>query len=357
MDDREFRVVLREVPKEIPIEEVKEDLLTQDLPVQSVRRITNRAREPLDLVLVTANTGIDYETKRSFYRIKAAVLARLRGIYPKKINPPPPAQAAPRRAPARAVTQKLSYAKATAGPHTDPPPQTKTNSTPSENIKALMSVISIIEIGEVVLLANKFKAAANPVEKIQILAEHALLVEAIKNSRVAGYLSSVKILHFLRSKPKKKGGVQFECSGRRGSNKKEGSSPPQGDGIIHSSVRALGPNGRPRAPAPSALSTILLHIVFSVQTAAPLRPATLPALPTESPLRRHAPQRILIIHLFFRFEIAVFWKFITNFKNKAIFVKPLRSNRWLPNGVNEAICSEPRALAFPLQGTANPGRT
>ncbi|GBP24650.1 hypothetical protein EVAR_15856_1 [Eumeta japonica] len=73
-----------------------------------------------------------------------------------------------------------SYAKATAGPRTDPPPQTKTNSTPSENIKALMSVISIIDIGEVVLLANKFKAAANPVEKILILAEHAPLVEAIK---------------------------------------------------------------------------------------------------------------------------------------------------------------------------------
>ncbi|GBP21361.1 hypothetical protein EVAR_11960_1 [Eumeta japonica] len=53
--------------KEIPTEEVKEDLLTQDLPGQSVRRITNRAREPLDLVLVTANTGIDQETKRSFY--------------------------------------------------------------------------------------------------------------------------------------------------------------------------------------------------------------------------------------------------------------------------------------------------
>ncbi|GBP34180.1 hypothetical protein EVAR_30733_1 [Eumeta japonica] len=70
-DEREFRVVLRGVPKEIPIEEVKEDLLTQDLPVQSVRRITNRAREPLDLVLVTANTGTDIETKRSFYRIKA----------------------------------------------------------------------------------------------------------------------------------------------------------------------------------------------------------------------------------------------------------------------------------------------
>ncbi|GBP34186.1 Nucleic-acid-binding protein from transposon X-element [Eumeta japonica] len=76
-DEREFRVVLRGVPKEIPIEEVKEDLLTQDLPVQSVRRITNRAREPLDLVLVTANTGTDIETKRSFYRIKAELVNKL----------------------------------------------------------------------------------------------------------------------------------------------------------------------------------------------------------------------------------------------------------------------------------------
>ncbi|GBP95099.1 Nucleic-acid-binding protein from transposon X-element [Eumeta japonica] len=260
-EEREFRVVLRGVPKGIPSEEVKEDLLTQDLPVQSVRRITNRAREPLDLVLVTANTGIDQETKRSFYRIKAVcslsgikveqphkksipgqcfncqmyghsskncfqrarcvkclgdhgtaactrnkdtdgppacVLCKSSGHTanylgcpraPKRITPlknkipPPPAQAAPRRAPARAVTHKLSYAKATAGPRTDPPPQTKTNLTPSENIKALMSVISIIDIGEVVLLANKFKTAANPVEKILILAEHAPLVEAIKNNK------------------------------------------------------------------------------------------------------------------------------------------------------------------------------
>ncbi|GBP07918.1 Nucleic-acid-binding protein from transposon X-element [Eumeta japonica] len=153
-DEREFRFVLRRVPKEIPIEEVKEDLLTQDLPVQSVRRITNRAREPLDLVLVTANTGIDYETKRSFYRIKAVCSlsgcprAPKRNTTQKNKTPPPPAQAAPRRGPARAVTQKLSYAKATAGPRTDPPLQSKINPTPSENIKALMSVISIIDIGK-----------------------------------------------------------------------------------------------------------------------------------------------------------------------------------------------------------------
>ncbi|GBP54960.1 hypothetical protein EVAR_50404_1 [Eumeta japonica] len=92
--------------------------------------------------------------------------------------------AALRRAPARAVRQNLSYAKATAGPRKDPPTNSAPSTSPSEDIKALMLVISIVDIGEIVLLANKFKAAANPVEKILILAEHAPLVEAIKNNKI-----------------------------------------------------------------------------------------------------------------------------------------------------------------------------
>ncbi|GBP72650.1 hypothetical protein EVAR_83160_1 [Eumeta japonica] len=108
-------------------------------------------------------------------------------------------------------------------------------------------------------------------------------------------------------------------------------TPISGRTNVHSSVRALGPNGRPRAPAPSALSTTLLHIVFSVQIAAPLRPATLPALPTESPLRRQPP-RSTVNNIFYHF----------------------RSNHEKRNGANDVICSETRALAFPLQGTANP---
>ncbi|GBP93651.1 hypothetical protein EVAR_66721_1 [Eumeta japonica] len=154
-EEREFRVVLRGVPKESPIEEVNEDLLAQDLPVQSVRRITNRVREPLDLVLVTANTDIDTATKRCFYHIKG------RARYVKCLGdhgtaactrnkdtdgPPACVLSTPCQAPARVVTQNLSYAKATAGPRKDPP----TNTAPSENIKALMSVISIIDIGEIV---------------------------------------------------------------------------------------------------------------------------------------------------------------------------------------------------------------
>ncbi|GBP42669.1 hypothetical protein EVAR_21944_1 [Eumeta japonica] len=69
-EEHEFRIVLQGVHKKLLIEKVKEDL-TQNLPVQSVLQITNRAREPLDLVLVTSNTtAIDNATKRSFSNIK-----------------------------------------------------------------------------------------------------------------------------------------------------------------------------------------------------------------------------------------------------------------------------------------------
>ncbi|GBP92437.1 hypothetical protein EVAR_63187_1 [Eumeta japonica] len=51
-EERELRVLLQGVPKELPIEEVKENLLAQNLPVQSMRRITDPARKPLDLILV-----------------------------------------------------------------------------------------------------------------------------------------------------------------------------------------------------------------------------------------------------------------------------------------------------------------
>ncbi|GBP24896.1 hypothetical protein EVAR_12560_1 [Eumeta japonica] len=42
--------------------------------------------------------------------------------------------------------------------------------------------------------------------------------------------------------------------------------------------------------------------------------------------------------------------------SQLIIIYYFRSNRWLPNGVNEVICSEPRALAFP-SGNGKPGRT
>ncbi|GBP24415.1 hypothetical protein EVAR_19291_1 [Eumeta japonica] len=85
-------------------------------------------------------------------------------------------------------------------------------------------------------------------------------------------------------------------------------------------VRSPAPNGRYRAPAPSALTKLFAFVQIAARD--PPGPAD-----RESARRRHAPQ--LIIYYF-------------------------RSNRWLLNGVNKVICSEPRALAFPLQRTANP---
>ncbi|GBP78568.1 hypothetical protein EVAR_61579_1 [Eumeta japonica] len=64
-------MVLTGVPKEILVEEVKKDLRSQNLPMQSVRRILSRTRESLDLVLVfgTAEAN-DKATKAAFFQIK-----------------------------------------------------------------------------------------------------------------------------------------------------------------------------------------------------------------------------------------------------------------------------------------------
>ncbi|GBP82704.1 hypothetical protein EVAR_64592_1 [Eumeta japonica] len=64
------------------------------------------------------------------------------------------------------------------------PPNNVPNVTSTEDIKILLSVINSIDIDELALLTKKFKAAANPVEKIIILAEHTSLVETIKNNKI-----------------------------------------------------------------------------------------------------------------------------------------------------------------------------
>ncbi|GBP50545.1 Nucleic-acid-binding protein from transposon X-element [Eumeta japonica] len=250
-EEREIRVVLRGVPKELPVDEVKEDLLAQNLPVQSVRRILNRFREPLDLVLVSGTAEAnDKATKAAFFKIRsvcslsgvkaeqprkralpgqchncqsyghssrycfhsarcvkclgdhgtaqctrnrdtdgppACVLCKQRGHTanylgcpraPKRA--PPPEKAAPRRAPARAVSSTLSYARAAAGPR-NAPPAAKNTSTSADDLSQLMSVITVIDTSELAILAKKFRTAANPTEKLICLIEHASLVEAIKN--------------------------------------------------------------------------------------------------------------------------------------------------------------------------------
>ncbi|GBP81164.1 hypothetical protein EVAR_25090_1 [Eumeta japonica] len=86
-----------------------------------------------------------------------------------------------------------------------------------------------------------------------------------------------------------------------------------------SSVRSRCPERIPRA-APSALTKLFAFVQIAARDP--------PALPIESaaPPAIHAPQLIIIYYF--------------------------RSNRWLPNGVNEGDLQ--RAGRWPLQGTANP---
>ncbi|GBP16784.1 hypothetical protein EVAR_13394_1 [Eumeta japonica] len=142
-EEREFRVVLRGVPKELPIEEVK-DLLTEVFPVQSVHWITNGAREPLELVLVASNTtAVADAIKCSILNIKV----------PCRAERP------------RAISANISFSKMTAGLRKNPS-KNVSNGASIEDIKVLLSVVTSIDIGELALLAKKFKATANPMEKI-----------------------------------------------------------------------------------------------------------------------------------------------------------------------------------------------
>ncbi|GBP79878.1 Nucleic-acid-binding protein from transposon X-element [Eumeta japonica] len=250
-EEREIRVVLRGVPKEIPVDEVKEDLVAQSLPVQSVRRILNRFRKPLNLVLVSGTAEAnDKATKAAFFKIRsvcslsgvkaeqprkralpgqchncqsyghssrycyhsarcvkclgdhgtaqctrnkdtdgppACVLCKQKGHTANYLGcprapkrPPPPEKAVPRRAPARAVSAAFSYARAAAGPR-NAPPAAKNSATSADDLSQLMSIITVIDTSELMILAKKFRAAANPTEKLLCLVEHASLVEAIKN--------------------------------------------------------------------------------------------------------------------------------------------------------------------------------
>ncbi|GBP92680.1 hypothetical protein EVAR_81858_1 [Eumeta japonica] len=95
-------------------------------------------------------------------------------------RPPPPEKAVPRRAPARAVSAAFSYARAAAGPR-NAPAAAKNSATSADDLSQLMSIITVIDTSELMILAKKFRAAANPTEKLLCLVEHASLVEAIKN--------------------------------------------------------------------------------------------------------------------------------------------------------------------------------
>ncbi|GBP68224.1 hypothetical protein EVAR_50369_1 [Eumeta japonica] len=101
----------------------------------------------------------------------------------KKSPQPQPGKAAPRRTSARAVSSTLSYALAAAGPRSVPPAVKHNQTSAADDLNQLMSIISIIDTNELVILAKEFRAAASPTEKLICLIEHASLVGAIENNK------------------------------------------------------------------------------------------------------------------------------------------------------------------------------
>ncbi|GBP98126.1 hypothetical protein EVAR_100961_1 [Eumeta japonica] len=94
---------------------------------------------------------------------------------------PPPARDAALRRP-RALSLRLTRRTA-ARPHSIPPTGKQNQTSAANDLNQLMSIISIIDTNELAIFSKKFRAAANPTEKLICLIEHASLVEAIKNNK------------------------------------------------------------------------------------------------------------------------------------------------------------------------------
>ncbi|GBO99313.1 hypothetical protein EVAR_100861_1 [Eumeta japonica] len=143
----------------LPIEEVKDDLCSQNLPVHA--------------------TYAHKDTNGP----SACVLCKQKDHTANYIGcPRAPKRALPREdraAPARAFSNTLGYARAAAGPCSVPPAAKQNQPSTADDLKQLMLIISITDINEPAVLV-KNSAAVNPTEKLISLIEHALLVEAIK---------------------------------------------------------------------------------------------------------------------------------------------------------------------------------
>ncbi|GBP67612.1 hypothetical protein EVAR_98666_1 [Eumeta japonica] len=72
-----------------------------------------------------------------------------------------------REMPARAVSAAFSYARAAAGPR-NAPAAAKNSVTSADDLSQLMSIITVIDTSELMILA-KFRAAANPTENCYAL--------------------------------------------------------------------------------------------------------------------------------------------------------------------------------------------
>ncbi|GBP31348.1 hypothetical protein EVAR_13467_1 [Eumeta japonica] len=171
-EEREIRVVLRGVPKEIPVEECHN--------CQSYGHSSRHCFHSARCVKCPGDHGTAQCTRnKDTDGPPACVLCKQKGLTanylgcpraPKRA--PPPEKAAPRRAPARAVSSTLSYAA--AGPR-NAPPAAKNNPTFADDLSQLMSIITVIDTSELAILAKKFRTAANPTEKLICLIEHASL--------------------------------------------------------------------------------------------------------------------------------------------------------------------------------------
>ncbi|GBP46496.1 Nucleic-acid-binding protein from transposon X-element [Eumeta japonica] len=203
-EEREIRVVLRGVPKEIPIDEPRPTIRRLKPPSSKSGSVCSlsgvKAEQPRKRALPGQCHNCQsygHSSRYCFHSARcvkclgdhgtaqctrnkdtdgppACVLCKQKGHTanylgcpraPKRA--PPPEKAAPRRAPARAVSSTLSYARAAAGPR-NAPPAAKNNSTSADDLSQLMSVITVIDTSELAILAKKFRTAANPTEKTNL---------------------------------------------------------------------------------------------------------------------------------------------------------------------------------------------
>ncbi|GBP66350.1 hypothetical protein EVAR_88460_1 [Eumeta japonica] len=205
---------------EIPVDEVKEDLVAQNLPVQSVAPNTEPIPKTLDLVLVSGTAEANDKATATFFksgrmllsgvkrsspqtRLTRAVsqLPVLRALVPLLLSfcalrempggpygqlPWMPAcsketsheKAVPREA-LRAVSAAFNYARAAAGPR-NAPAAAKNSATSADDLSQLMS-ITVIDTSELMILA-KIPCRREPDGKLLCLVEHASLMPSARDS-------------------------------------------------------------------------------------------------------------------------------------------------------------------------------
>ncbi|GBP58543.1 hypothetical protein EVAR_34545_1 [Eumeta japonica] len=182
--EHKIRVVLKVVSKKISVEEVKEDLCSQNFSVQAIRRILNWSRELLDLVSVTGTAVRNELVIRTQTVRPPASYLRKKGHTVNYIGCPRAPKRAPRsqgRATPSTQGRGPNYTNLRESSHH--PALKPYQSFTADDLKQLMSIISIIDPNKFAMLEKKIRAAANPAEKLISLIERASIIEAIKNSK------------------------------------------------------------------------------------------------------------------------------------------------------------------------------